>query len=253
MTTMAVIGITGATDGIGRATAQVLLAEGHRVLVHARSRERGEPILQALGGDVALLVGDLARLDDVHGLADQVREHGPVDAWVHNAGVWVRGSTSRTSADGYEMTFAVNVLAPHLLTHLLSTELRGRLVWLGSGVAGSGRPQPATLGQDTDPWRAYVESKACDVALAMAWDRRLPDVTSAAVDPGWVKTKLASPGAPGDVSSSADTIAFCCTSADLASAPYWKNRTPTPVPRRLRDPALQDAIFAACDRMVGVG
>jgi len=125
MTTMAVIGITGATDGIGRATAQVLLAEGHRVLVHARSRERGEPILQALGGDVALLVGDLARLDDVHGLADQVREHGPVDAWVHNAGVWVRGSTSRTSADGYEMTFAVNVLAPHLLTHLLY-----HLLWL---------------------------------------------------------------------------------------------------------------------------
>src|SRR6476619_7203219 len=68
MTTMAVIGITGATDGIGRATAQVLLAEGHRVLVHARSRERGEPILQALGGDGALLVGDLARLDDVHWL-----------------------------------------------------------------------------------------------------------------------------------------------------------------------------------------
>ena len=96
-----------------------------------------------------LLVGDLARLDDVHGLADQVREHGPVDAWVHNAGVWVRGSTPRTSADGYEMTFAVNVLAPHLL----STELLGRLVWLGSGVAGSGHPQPATLGRDTDKRR----------------------------------------------------------------------------------------------------
>jgi hypothetical protein len=47
MTTMSVIGITGATDGIGRATARVLLAEGHRVLVHARSRERGEPVLQA--------------------------------------------------------------------------------------------------------------------------------------------------------------------------------------------------------------
>jgi hypothetical protein len=51
------------------------------------------------------------------------------------------------------MTFAVNVLAPHLLTHLLSTELLGRLVWLGSGVAGSGHPQPATLGRDTDKRR----------------------------------------------------------------------------------------------------
>lgn len=250
---MAVIGITGATDGIGRATAQVLLADGHRVLIHARSRERGEPVVKALGGDVALVVGDLARLDDVRRLADQVRENGPVDAWVHNAGVWVRGSTPRTSADGYETTFAVNVLAPHLLTHLLSAELHGRLLWLGSGVAGSVLPQPATLGQATDPRRAYAESKACDVALAMAWDRRLPDVASAAVDPGWVKTKLASSGAPGDVSSSAETLAFCCTAADLASAPYWKNRAPTPVPKRLRDPALQDAIVAACDRLVGVG
>ena len=86
---MAVIGITGSTDSIGRATARVLVAGGHRVLVHARSRERGEPVAKALGGDVALLVGDLARIDDVRRLADQVCEHGPIDAWVHNAGVWV--------------------------------------------------------------------------------------------------------------------------------------------------------------------
>jgi NAD(P)-dependent dehydrogenase (short-subunit alcohol dehydrogenase family) len=151
MTIMAVIGITGSTDGIGRAAARVLLADGHRVLVHARSRERGEPVANALGGDVALLVGDLARIDDVGRLADQAREHGPIDAWVHNAGVWVRGSTPRTSADGHETTFAVNVLAPHLLTHLLSAELRGRLLWLGSGLAGSARPQPAALGRETDP------------------------------------------------------------------------------------------------------
>ena len=54
---MAVIGITGSTDGIGRAAARVLLADGHRVLVHARSRERGEPVAKALGGDVALRRG----------------------------------------------------------------------------------------------------------------------------------------------------------------------------------------------------
>ncbi len=48
----------------------------------------------------ALVVGDLARIDDVRRLADQAREHGRIDAWVHNPGVWVRGSTPRTSADG---------------------------------------------------------------------------------------------------------------------------------------------------------
>ena len=227
---MAVIGITGSTDGIGRAAARVLLADGHRVLVHARSRERGEPVAKALGGDVALVVGDLARIDDVRRLADQAREHGPIDAWVHNAGVWVRGSTPRTSADGHETTFAVNVLAPHLLTHLLSAELQGRLLWLGSGLAGSARPQPAALGREIDPRRAYAESKACDVALALAWNRRLPDVISVAVDPGWVKTKLASPGAP------ATSARPRTPSPSAARHPTWPRRPTGRTGRRRRSP-----------------
>jgi NAD(P)-dependent dehydrogenase (short-subunit alcohol dehydrogenase family) len=164
MTTMAVIGITGSTDGIGRATARVLLADGRRVLVHAHSRERGELVAKALGGDVALVVGDLARIDDVRRLADQAREHDPIGTWVHNAGEWVRGGTPLTSVDGHETTFAVNVLAPHLLTQLLSAELQGRLLWLGSGLSGFARPQPAALGRETDPRRAYAESKACDAS-----------------------------------------------------------------------------------------
>jgi NAD(P)-dependent dehydrogenase (short-subunit alcohol dehydrogenase family) len=250
---MAVIGITGSTDGIGRATARVLLADGHRVLVHARSRERGEPVAKALGGDVALVVGDLARIDDVRRLADQAREHGPIDAWVHNAGVWVRGSTPRTSADGHETTFAVNVLAPHLLTHLLSAELQGRLLWLGSGLAGSHARSPRPLAGR--PIRGGRTRRARRATLPWPW----PGIVDCRRSPRWPSTRRGSkpswpaPAPPGDVSSSADTIAFCCTAPDLASAPYWKNRAPTPVPRPLRDPALQDAIFAACDRMVGVG
>jgi NAD(P)-dependent dehydrogenase (short-subunit alcohol dehydrogenase family) len=249
---MATICITGSSDGIGLATARVLLADGHRVLIHARSPDRAGPVLEQLGGDTALVTGNLARLDEVHRIADQIRAHGPVDVLVHNAGVWVRGSTPRTTVDGFETTFAVNVLAPHLLTHLLTADLRGRLLWLGSGMARSGRPDPTTLGRKQQPSQAYADSKACDVALAMAWGRRLPAVASAAVDPGWVKTKLASAGAPGDVRSSADTLAYCCTEADLASAPYWKNRAPTPVPRHLRDEGLQDAIVSACDRLAGI-
>jgi NAD(P)-dependent dehydrogenase (short-subunit alcohol dehydrogenase family) len=252
MAAMATICITGSSDGIGLATARVLLAGGHRVLIHARSRDRGRPVLEQLGGDTALVTGDLAQLEEVRRLADQIQAQGPVDVLVHNAGVWVRGSTPRTTVDGLETTFAVNVLAPHLLTHLLAADLGGRLLWLGSGMARSGRPDPATLGGPQEPSRAYADSKACDVALAMAWGRRLPTVASAAVDPGWVKTKLASAGAPGDVRSSADTLAYCCTEADLASAAYWRNRAPTPVPQHLRDEALQDAIASACDRLAGV-
>jgi NAD(P)-dependent dehydrogenase (short-subunit alcohol dehydrogenase family) len=91
------------------------------------------------------VVGDLARIDDVRRLADQAREHGPIDAWVHNPGVWVRGSTPRTSADGHETTFAVTSWRCALPTHLLSAELQGRLLWLGSGLAGSHARSPRPL------------------------------------------------------------------------------------------------------------
>ena len=249
---MATICITGSTDGIGLAAARTLLAQGHRVLVHARSEQRGRPVVGALDGDAQLVTGNLASLAAVRGLADQLRALGPLDVLAHNAGVWVRGDAPRTTEDGFETTFAVNVLAPHLLTALLADVLTARLLWLGSGMAGSGRPKPSALGGERDPRQAYADSKACDVALAIGWGRRLPGVASAAVDPGWVKTKLASSGAPGEVEQGADTLAFCCTEADLSAAPYWKDRRPTPVPGRLRDAGLQDALLAACDRLAGL-
>ena len=165
--------------------------------------------------------------------------------------MWVRGDTPRTTGDGFETTFAVNVLAPHLLTALVGPALRQRLLWLGSGMAGSGRPKPTALGGAKDPRQAYADSKACDVALALGWARRRPDLVVAAVDPGWVRTKLASSGAPGDVEQGGDGLAFCCT-ADLDDVPYWKDRASTPVPGRLRDAGLQDALLRELDRLAGL-
>lgn len=249
---MTTVCLTGSTDGLGLAAARLLLEDGHRVLVHARFEERGRPVVDALEGDVHLVSGDLADLAQVRALAEQVREHGPLDVLAHNAGVWVRGDTPRVTVDGFETTFAVNVLAPHLLTALLADTLTGRLLWLGSGMAGSGRPRPSALGAEREPRQAYADSKACDVALAIGWGRRLPGVVSAAVDPGWVRTKLASSGAPGEVEQGGDGLAFCCTTPDLAGAPYWKDRRPAKVPGRLRDAAFQDALLAECDRLAGL-
>ena len=260
---MTTICLTGATDGIGLATTRVLLAAGNRVLVHARSEQRGRPVLDELlaapdcRGEAVLVTGDLARPTEVRALAGQIALAGPVDVLVHNAGVWVRGDIPTRTEDGLETTFAVNVLAPHLLTILLADHVRSRLVWLGSGMAGSGRPDPARLGQAQDAQRAYADSKACDVALAVAWSRRRPDLASAALDPGWVPTKLASSGAPGRVADSAASLAFCCLppeegGADLGSAPYWKGRKPVALPGRLRDPELCDAIARACDELLGL-
>ena len=247
---MATICITGASDGIGLATAERLLAAGHRVLVHARNPARGQAVVDRLEGDAVLVTGDLASLAEVESLATQIAEHAPIDALVLNAGVWVRGDVPRTSVDGFETTFAVNVLAPHLLTARLSEHLNGRLIWLGSGMAGSGHPDAADPGAKTDPSRAYSDSKASDVLLADAWGRRLTGVSSVAVDPGWVKTKLASNGAPGTVDTSADSLTFLSTEADLGQGLYWRGRRTISVPKHLRDEAYADALAATCDRYV---
>ncbi|MDP9406854.1 MAG: daunorubicin C-13 ketoreductase, partial [Actinomycetota bacterium] len=176
----------------------------------------------------------------------------------HNAGVWVRGSTPRRSVDGQEMTFAVNALAPHALTALLGEHLRGRLVFLGSGMAGSGRVRPDALGRDSldrddDPRQAYADSKAVDVCLALAWARRRPDLVTAAVDPGWVPTKLATPGGRESVEDSAAALRRACNEPGLPSGRYWKGAAEKPVPRGLGDERLQDDLLAALDALVPAG
>ena len=125
---MATIAITGSTDGIGRAAARRLLAGGHTVVLHARNGARGAPVAEELGrlGDVRLVTGDLADLDEVRSLADALGQVGNLDALVHNAGVWPPDGAP-PSRQGHELAFAVNALAPHLLTTLLHERVRGTL------------------------------------------------------------------------------------------------------------------------------
>lgn len=263
--------VTGSTDGIGRAAALALLRAGHRVLVHARSPERGRPVVERLvaevpGGDAALVTGDLSSLAEVRDLAEQVRERagGGLDALVHDAGVWVRGDVPSVGADGRETTFAVNVLAPHLLTHLLAGDLEaagGRVVWLGSGMARSGtkhldpaRPGATSSRDEAGAKRAYSVSKAADVALALGWRTRLTAAASTALDPGWVPTKLASAGARGSVEGSAAALAWLAVDAtrEELAVPYRRGRTPADVPAPLRDAGLQQTLMSACDELAGI-
>ena len=245
---MATIAITGSTDGIGRAAARRLLGEGHTVVLHARSEARGAPVAEELGrlGPVRLVTGDLADLDEVRSLAAQF---GDLDVLVHNAGVWPPDGAP-PSRQGHEIAFAVNALAPHLLTALLHERVRERLVFLGSGTVGSGRVDPDDLGSAREPGRAYADSKALDVVLALAWARRLAALRVGAVDPGWVRTKLASPGAPGDVEDGGERVAYAA--AGEWPGGYTAGRRPARTPRALEDPGLQDRVLAAMDRLAGL-
>ncbi len=123
-----VVLVTGATSGIGRGVAREVAAEGATVLLHGRHPERGEAIAeeirQSTGSDrLAVYQADLASLGQVRSLAEEVlRNHGRLDVLVNNAGVGTGpgGQAQRAvSEDGHELRFAVNYLAPFLLTRLL--------------------------------------------------------------------------------------------------------------------------------------
>ncbi|MFH8565725.1 SDR family NAD(P)-dependent oxidoreductase [Streptomyces sp. NPDC017988] len=122
---MATILITGASDGLGRALAEDLAADGHRLLLHGRDPERLAEVAAATGGEV--FPADLSSLAATKRLAADVRaRHRRLDVLVNNAGVGFQGgNTSReVSADGYELRLAVNYLAPVLLTRELLPLLR---------------------------------------------------------------------------------------------------------------------------------
>ena len=240
---MATVCITGSTDGIGLAAARQLLADGHSLVVHARSQERGQEVLAELTGDVRLVVGDLADLDQVRALAPQI---GAVDALVHNAGI-----SHPAGGAGLEQIFVVNALAPHLLTALLADRIAHRLVFLGSGMVARGTVDPARLGTARSQGQAYADSKAVDVALGLGWGRRLPHLRTGAVDPGWVRTKLAGADAPGDVRSGGARVALAA--ADPAwPGGYTLGARPARTPAALTDPRLQDTLMDALDRLAGL-
>ena len=194
---MSTVLVTGATDGLGRALATRLAGEGHTVLAHARSEERGRGALGELldgPGDVRLVVGDLASLDAVRALAGQVPDR--LDVLVNNAGIGFSGPR-QLSADGYELRFAVNYLAGFLLAALL----RARLV----AAAPARIVNVASLGQEAidfddvmledgyDGSRAYRQSKLAQImhAFDLAEELEPEGVTATALHPAtFMATKM---------------------------------------------------------------
>src|SRR3954469_3183789 len=123
--------ITGSTDGLGLAAARTLVAEGHEVVLHARSRERAAGVASLLPRTLAVVIGDLASREETRSVADQVNAIGRMDAVIHNAGVYLQ-STRGNTPEHHATTVAVNTLAPYILTALISRP--DRLVYLSSGM-----------------------------------------------------------------------------------------------------------------------
>ena len=194
--------LTGATGGIGVELARGLVAAGARVVLACRDGGRG----QALAGELctarrddgAVLVRevDLASLASVRELARWARAELPrLDVLVHNAAVWPR--QRRLTADGFELAFGVNHLAPFALTAALSPLLRqsrARVVTVSSGMHGRGKLEWDDLMQAQGGFngnRAYQQSKLANVMFALALARRSSGaLTSNTLHPGVVRTAL---------------------------------------------------------------
>jgi NAD(P)-dependent dehydrogenase (short-subunit alcohol dehydrogenase family) len=211
-----VVVVTGATSGIGEAAAIELARRGATVVPvgrDGRRLERTSGRLQKAGGDTAEpLRADFASLAEVRQLAsDLLERHERIDVLVNNAGI-VAGER-RLTQDGYESTFAVNHLAPFLLTNLLLGRLResapARVVTTASIAHASGRIDFDDLHGERD-WSmmsAYSNSKLANVLFTRELARRVPreEVAANCLHPGAVGTRLG--GGAGRLRALAWTVA----------------------------------------------
>jgi retinol dehydrogenase 14 len=190
--------VTGASGGIGRATALGLAVRGAHLVITGRDRRRiGDAAVEiraAGGGQVDVFVADLSAQSEVRRLADEVRSVRRIDVLVNNVGgFW---NTRHVTADGLERTFALNHLAPFLLTNLLLDRLKhdapARVVTVSSNAHNMGRIDFDDLqGEHSySGARAYNQSKLANVLFSYELARKLQHtaVTANALHPGVVRT-----------------------------------------------------------------
>ncbi len=193
--------ITGSTGGIGFQSAIGVAKTGARVIVTGRNRERGEQavrrLVEASGNDaIELVIGDVSSIEGVDALADAVLERtSRIDVLVNNAGYM--GSEPRTSADGVEMHFAVNVLAPWRLTHALLPALRVAPAARVVNVTGGDKPAAVDSGnlqaeKGFKGLMTYTHSKSVmeSMSVVLAEELEPEGVTVNVVFPGRASTAM---------------------------------------------------------------
>jgi NAD(P)-dependent dehydrogenase (short-subunit alcohol dehydrogenase family) len=192
--------VTGGTGGIGLATAAGLADLGARVGIVGRDEERAEAAagrLRSAGGNVTVFTADVSSQREVRRLADEVKAAFPrLDVLLNNVGgYW---ASRHVTADGLERTFAVNHLAPFLLTNLLLDRLLSsapaRVVTVSSGAQAMGRINFESLNGEHgyNGQRAYNQSKLANVMFTFELARRLEGtgVTATVLHPGVVRTSF---------------------------------------------------------------
>ena len=172
---MARVFVTGSADGLGKMAAELLIEQGHNVVLHARSAARADETRNKIIGAEDIVVGDLSSIADTKSVAEQVNKLGRFDAVIHNAGIGYREPKLVKTADGLPQLFAVNTLAPYILTAAI--KMPKRLVYLSSGMHyGAGSRMPAAhletwfrrrLGSRSNAAFSHSMSSRCVVLCSM--------------------------------------------------------------------------------------
>jgi retinol dehydrogenase-12 len=265
--------VTGASAGIGLATARALARLGARVVMAVRNPEKGErarrAVAEATGREAELAVVDVASRESVRSFArDLARRHPRLAVLVNNAGIW--SERRRVGPDGIELVWATNVLGYYQVTDLLLPLLkaagRARVVNVASQLAGG--LDPSDVQFERRPWSgraAYAQSKQADRMLTWALARRLAGtgITANAMHPGFVATEIFGKGG-GLVSlaasvysklrgrspdEGADTVVWLAASPEVEgrSGLYWIGRRQRPCP--FHDEKTEEALWALCRDM----
>ncbi|MDD1665133.1 MAG: SDR family oxidoreductase [Methanomicrobiales archaeon] len=264
--------VTGSTDGIGKATAKALARQGHRVLIHGRDLGKGRAVLREIGKETEgasldLFTADLSSLRGVRALAADVEErYERLHVLVNNAGVYNPGRV--LTSDGLEMTFAVNLVAPFLLSHLLLPLLEAGVPARIVNVASSAHFDAHTLDWENlqgekkyDAWGAYAQSKLGVVLFTYALARKLDptQVTVNCLHPGVICTKLlysAFPDYPCEPpEAGARTSVFLATSPEVAgmTGKYFDGMREERSSGISHDPDLQDRLFWHLEKVADLG
>ncbi len=237
--------VTGASSGLGRETAATLAGLGAHVIMVVRDLTRGvrvraEILARSPEAVVDIVVADMGDLDSVRAASVELGRVGPIDVLVHNAGSLLHERT--LSPQGLEVTAAVHLVGPFLLTRLLEAQLEAahaRIIWVTSGgmYAQTLDVDAIEMRDDYDGVTAYARVKRAQVSLVARWAPELGSrgVTMVAVHPGWADTPGVQHSLPTfrrlmgpllrTIQEGADTIVWLATIRDAPQAGgLWLDR-----------------------------